>query len=409
MKILYLHQYFKTPQNSGGCRSYSLAKRLVNLGFEVNMVTADCSTDNLNSRIRKESIDGINVYWLPVPYNNSMGFYSRIKAFFKFAFFSSLLASKIGGDVVFATSTPLTIAIPGILSSLFNRIPMVFEVRDVWPAVPIAIGALKNPILKAMARGLEVFTYRWASHIVALAPGMKEDVVATGVPESKVTVIPNGCDMDLFNLNDEFGLKVRNANAWLGDRPMIVYTGTMGMANGVEYLIRLAQETQKINEEICFVVIGKGKEEAKIKVMADNAGILNKNFFMLGVKPRQEIPFWLSAADMAIALLTGPRVIWKDATQNKFFDALAAGCPYAGNFDGWQTQIAVENDIGIYLDPDDASKAASKLVAALSSKAWLKNARKKAKELGATRFNRDTHATLLAKIFTQVKDNCNVR
>lgn len=399
MKILYLHQYFVTPQMSGGTRSYELAKRLVGLGFEVNMVTSDCLSSTHETRIRKESIDGMTVYWLPVPYNNSMGFIQRLQAFFCFAFYSSLLASKIGGDIVFATSTPLTIAIPGIISSLINRIPMIFEVRDVWPAVPIAIGALKNPILIAMARLLEKLAYNRASHIIALAPGMKEDILTTGVQNNRVTVIPNGSDVDLFDVDERLGQQIRQANPWLGERPMVVFTGTIGVVNGIDYLVRLAQASMKINPETCFVVIGEGKEEAKIRALAETTGVMNKNFFMLGSKQKKEMPAWLSASTMVIALFAGPKAVWKDATQNKFFDALAAGRPVAGNFDGWQTQISVENNFGILLDPLDIDAAAVKLNEKLLDKEWLKSACKKSKELGLTKFNRDFHAVQLAEIF----------
>ena len=197
MKILYLPQYCTTPAMSGGTRSYEMAKRLVAAGHEVHVIT----TWRGASERRDwwvEDIDGIQVHWLPVPYSNAMGFARRLKAFFHFAARSARRAVTIGGDVVFATSTPLTIALPAVAAARKLKRPMVFEVRDLWPLLPIAIGALRSPVTIALARWLERFAYRNADRIVALSPGMAEGVVATGYDPARVHVIPNSCDLDLF-------------------------------------------------------------------------------------------------------------------------------------------------------------------------------------------------------------------
>ena len=159
MKILYLHQYFRTPHMHGGTRSYEMARRMVEAGHEVHLVTTwQDETDH--ETWWHEEIDGINVHWLPVPYSNKMGIAQRIGAFFKFALKAKGKATAIGGDVVFSTSTPLTIAIPGVLTARRLKCRHVFEVRDLWPELPMAIGALRNPVLIWAARALERFAYR---------------------------------------------------------------------------------------------------------------------------------------------------------------------------------------------------------------------------------------------------------
>ncbi len=90
--------------------------------------------------------------------------------------------ASIKGDVIFATSTPLTIAIPALFASTLGRTPFVFEVRDMWPDVPIAMGALRNPVAIWLAQRLEMAAYRRAKHVVALAPGMREDIIKKGIP-----------------------------------------------------------------------------------------------------------------------------------------------------------------------------------------------------------------------------------
>ena len=175
MRVLYLHQYFVTPSMSGGTRSFEFARRLADAGHEVNVITANVNRCPENSA-EPEVIDGIRVHWLPVAYSNQMSYLMRIVAFFKFAVLAARQARKVGGDIVFATSTPLTIAIPGVITSRSLKIPMVFEVRDLWPEMPIAMGALRNPVSKFLARALERFAYRHSSHIIALSPGMAKGV-----------------------------------------------------------------------------------------------------------------------------------------------------------------------------------------------------------------------------------------
>ncbi|TLM76777.1 MAG: glycosyltransferase family 4 protein, partial [Actinobacteria bacterium] len=326
------------------------------------MITADCAPAPGAPVWRVEDISGIRVHWTPVAYDNTMSLGQRMRSFVRFAVRSSLRAASIRSDVVFATSTPLTIALPGLWASWRNRTPLVFEVRDLWPDVPIALGALRNPVSRWLALKLEDVVYRHSQHIVALAPGMREDIVAKGVPAEKVSVISNGADVALFSVGDEAGAEIRAAHEWLGDRPMIIYAGAVSTANGVEYLAHLAAATRQIDPEIRFVVAGTGRDMDLVRDLATELGVYEQSFFMLGRIPKGDVAKWLAASSMTCAMLTGPRIVWKDAVSNKFFDSLAAGKPVANNFDGFSSQVAREAGAGIILDPDDVEQAARDLV-----------------------------------------------
>ena len=166
MKIIYIHQYFNTPNMAGGTRSYEMARRLVSMGHEVHMLTS--RRDKSSSQDYLFTLeDGIHVHWIPVAYSNKFSDVNRILAFLKFAWLSTKKGISLQGDVVFATSTPLTIAIPGYIVSRKLSIPMVFEVRDLWPTLPIAIGSLKNTLLKWIALRLERFAYFNSARVVA--------------------------------------------------------------------------------------------------------------------------------------------------------------------------------------------------------------------------------------------------
>lgn len=402
MKILYLHQYYATPNMTGSTRSYEMARRLVEKGHEVHLITSDLTGERKKWQQTEEA--GINVHWYPLPYSNKMSYRDRIKAFTMYAIVAARKGGTIKSDIVFATSTPLTIAIPAVYVSRRQNIPMVFEVRDLWPEAPIAIGALRNPSAINAAQWLEKFAYNNAAHVIALSPGMKEGVISTGYPEKQVTVIPNSCDLDLFNIDPSEGQKLRNSYNWLKDKPLIIYSGTIGYVNGIDYMVRLAKEVQKINKSIRFVVLGTGKEEDNIRELANEFDILNNSFFMLGTVPKNQIPAWLSAADIATSFFIDNEATWKNSA-NKFFDALAAGKPIAINYGGWQADIIRENNNGIFLDPHKPESSAKKLADAIKNVKWLEDAGNASRSLALNVFNRDILAIELENILINTIEN----
>jgi glycosyltransferase involved in cell wall biosynthesis len=402
MRVVYLHQYFVTRHMPGGVRSYEMARRLVREGHEVHMVTSDQAGDRSAGAWRQSQESGITVHWTPVPYDNSMSYARRIGAFMTFAVRAARRAAQLHPDVVFATSTPLTIAIPAVYAAWRSHSPMVFEVRDLWPAVPIAMGVIRNPFARRAATWLERFAYRNATRIVALAPGMRDEISATGYPPDRISVIPNGCDLDAF-ADVDGARQLRQQHNWLGSRPLLVYCGAFGAVNGMEYLVRLAAAIASIDPEIRIAAIGSGREFERTERLASEQGVLGRSLFLLGKVPKSEADAWTLASDMTIALITGPRIVWRDAVQNKFFDSLAAGKPVASNFAGWQSEIAVDEGAGLILSATDVVGAAGDVVKALRDRAWLERAGRAARTLAEGRFNRDVLAADLERV---LRDAC---
>jgi glycosyltransferase involved in cell wall biosynthesis len=387
VRILYLHQYFLTPEMAGGTRSFEMARRFVEAGHDVQMITTDQHPSPGAPAWRETIEQGIHVHWARVPYDNELGFARRVAAFFRFALRAAWRAGRLGGDVLLATSTPLTIVIPALIVSRWRRIPFVFEVRDMWPDVPIAIGALRNPVLVWMARRLESAAYRRAAAIVVLSPGMRDDIADKGVPAGKITIVPNGCDVDIF-ASPRTGTAPRERFAWLGQRRLVLFAGTFGRLNGLDYLVRLASEVRGIDPEIRFVAIGAGRDWLRVRELAATSGVLDRTFFIFPAMPKRELAAWVQTADLMLALFGGPRAVWKDACTNKLFDAIAAGTPTACNFDGWQARMAAEAGVGLTLDQADASVAARQLVDILGDRQWLAGVPERARMLAPGRFNR---------------------
>lgn len=395
MRILYLHQYFNTPDMSGGTRSYEMARRLVAAGHEVHMVTSERSRGSSRGW-RTEVVDGITVHWYPVSYDNTMSFRRRILAFLAFAVAAARRATAVGGDVVFATSTPLTIAIPAVLAKRRLRVPMVFEVRDLWPEMPIAVGALENPLLRRAAYALERWAYRNSHAVVALSPGMAAGVVRTGYDRDRVTVIPNSCDLDLFDVGAEAGRAFRAQREWLGDRPLVLYAGTFGHVNDVSYLVRVAKEMAVIDPSVAFLAMGDGVEASKVKDLAAEAGVLDRTFFWEPPVPKVSMPAVLSAATVCTSLFA-PIPEMESNSANKFFDALAASRPVAINYGGWQADLVRDNGMGVVL-PREAREAAGRLADLLARPQGLQDAGRAARALGETVFGRDRLAAQLLDV-----------
>jgi len=396
MRIVYLHQYFVSPDMAGGTRSYEMARRMVAAGHEVHIVTSRTDGKMAGGWVKTE-VAGINVHWLPVAYNNSMSIARRLRAFLEFAIKAGPRAASLEPDVIFATSTPLTIAIPAIWAKKRRKVPMVFEVRDLWPEVPIAMGAIKNPVLKWAARKLESWAYANSAQVVALSPGMAEGIRRAGYPEDRITCIPNSADVEIFDIPSEVGESFRAEREWLQDRPLLVYAGTFGRVNGIGYMVELAKEMAAINPEFRFLAIGNGAEEAQIRQAAEAVGVLNTNFFIEPPVSKSDLPRVLSAASVASSFVIPIEELWKNSA-NKFFDTLAAGRPMVINYGGWQADILKESGAGIELPYDNAREAALQLNSLVSDEKRMSLARKAAAKLAHETFAREKLAKNLISV-----------
>ena len=403
MRIIYLHQYFNTPEMAGGTRSYEMARRMVAAGHQVHMITSYREGDSQQAGWFETMEAGIHVHWYPVPYSNHMSFGQRIKAFLSFALAARGKCVELDGDVIFATSTPLTIALPAVPAARKKRIPMVFEVRDLWPEMPIAVGALNNPVLRFVARKLEHWAYRNAEAVVALSPGMKEGVVRTGYSAERVAIIPNSSDNSEFQYNSAAAVHFRAERDWLGDKPLLVYTGAFGPTNGVGYMVGLAKELKALNSDIRILLVGDGAERDMIISEADKLGVLGVNLFVEDKLPKRRIPALLSAATMATALFVDlPEM--RPNSANKFFDALASGTPIMLNYGGWMHELVGQHGCGLAMWPKAVADVAVELDKKMHDGAWLAKAGVAARQLAEDCFARDDLARQLMSVLEATVD-----
>ena len=402
MNIIYLHQYFSTPSMSSGTRSFEMARRLVKNGHKVYMLSS------IHARSYKErkfysNENGIYVWWLPVKYSNNMSYITRLFSFMRYCYLAIIQARKIEYDIVFATSTPLTIAIPGILLSKLKKTPFILEIRDLWPELPIAIGALRSQFSIYLAKLLEKWSYNNSDHIIGLSEDMCQNIEMNSQSRNKISNIPNGCDFDLFNVENKKGDEFRSKYDWLGNNPLVIYTGALGKMNNVIFLVEIANHMKEINSDIRFLIIGKGKEEDTIQEYANKFGVLNKNLFFIREIPKNYLVNIYSAASVCTSLFL-PLKEMEANSANKFFDALAAGKPIMINYRGWQAKLIEENNIGIVVSSNNVSLAAKDLETLITDKKRLLSNGKSARELGLKLFDREKLYKSFESIFLSVSN-----
>ncbi len=351
----------------------------------------------------KTEIDGISAVVIPVPYSNKMSFSRRILAFIHFALEATHAVLRQRANVIFATSTPLTIAIPAVIASRLLRVPMVFEVRDLWPELPIAIGALTNPIAIQLARLLEWIAYHASAHVVALSPGMAQGVIQRGMPPELVTVIPNSCDVALFDVPPNLGQPIRERLGLALGQQLIVYTGTFGIINGVDYLVEIAAHMMFLAPQVRFLLIGDGKERDHIIARARETGVYEKSLFVWNPVPKAEMPAVLAAASVAMSVFVDLKPMWNNSA-NKFFDALAAAKPIAINYGGWQADILESSGAGIALSGTNFAQDARRLAEWIQDADALERASQAARHLAYNEFHRDLMAQKLERVLQQVHE-----
>jgi glycosyltransferase involved in cell wall biosynthesis len=366
MHVLYFHQYFSTSDGSSGTRSYEISKRLLTAGHQVTMVCGAAALSKtglsgpfLNGR-REGRVDGIHVIELELPYSNYHNFLWRSLTFLRFGFRSLMLAVRRDYDVVFATSTPLTAALPGIAAHWLRRKPFVFEVRDLWPELPRAMGVIRNPLVLLLMDWLEFVAYRSADFCVALSPGIAQGITRRGVPESRVVIAPNGCDMDLFAPDATQPLP---EIAGLPPEAFVAtFTGAHGVANGLGAVLDAAAELRKRGRNDIFLVfIGDGKEKPALVERAHREELTNCLF--VDPLPKKALAqFLCRRANVGLMVLSNVPAFYYGTSPNKFFDYLASGLPVLVNYPGWMAEMIVAQRAGVVVPPQDAGAFADALI-----------------------------------------------
>ena len=376
MNLLLIHQAFVSPREAGGTRHFELARYLRQQGHQVTIVASDVSyltgekVLQHKGVVGQEDIEGIHVlraFALPTLHKN---FFWRVMAFLVFMITSVWAALRVSNpDIIMGTTPPLFQAISAWFVALLRRKPFLLEIRDLWPEFAIDMGVLTNPLLIRMSRWVESFLYARADHLLVNSPAYRDYLIEKGIPEEKISFIPNGVDTSMFNPMDG-GESVRQEFG-LDDKFLVSYAGALGLANDIETALRAARRLQDMTR-IHFLLVGDGKERPRLEQQAREWGLSNVTF--VGVRPKSEMPRFLAASDACLAILKDIPM-FRTTYPNKVFDYMAAGRPTILAIDGVIRQVVESAQGGVFVPPGDDEALADAI-------AYLVNHPQRAQEMG---------------------------
>jgi glycosyltransferase involved in cell wall biosynthesis len=391
VKILILHQHFKTPQAGGAIRSYYLAKALIDHGHRAIVIST-----HKEKEYKKENIEGIEVHYLPIAYDNRFQFYARGWSFIKYIFGATRLAAKVkDADYCYAISVPLTIGVAAMRIKSRYKIPFVFEVGDLWPDAPIQLGFVNNYFFKQSLYVLEKMIYKSAKSIVALSPSIKS-AIEKKVPGTKVSMIPNMADTDFYypeiknlEIEKKFGME---------GKFVVSYIGALGVANGLDNFLEFARASQKANLPVHFLLCGDGAMLDHLTKTSDQLQL--KNLSIIPFRDRGGVRELMNVTDASF-ICYKPLAILETGSPNKFFDALAAGKLIIINFGGWIKKEIEENKCGFYVDPNRPGDIVNKLSEVLNDKVKFEEMKKSSRSLAERKYSRQRLTRSWITIFSR--------
>ncbi len=403
LHVLLIHQAFVPPHEPGGTRHYELGRHWVEQGNRFTIVTGDCNYLTGKSSVSKkglvevQDLDGVRVLRAYTYPSLHKSFIWRVFAFVSFMVTGILVALRAGKiDLVMGTSPSLFQGASAWVVAVLKRRPFLLEIRDLWPEFAIEMGVLKNPILIRLSRWLERFLYARATHILVNSPAYRDYLLEKGIPDAKISVIPNGVDPAMFD-PDARGERTRDA--WnLAEKFVVTYAGALGQANDIATIIGAAERLRN-NSQIHFLVAGDGKERPNLEKLVQLSKLTNVTF--IGSRPKAEMTDLLAASDACVATLQNI-AMFRTTYPNKVFDYMAAGRPTILGIDGVIREVVEKAHGGVFVTPGDDQALAAAVEQLEKHRARSRAMGRSAREYVVRHFNRHDQAQQFAKLLERL-------
>lgn len=369
MQILFLTDNFPPETNAPASRTFEHTKRWVRSGAHVRVLTTapNFPTGKLfpghrNSIFRREEFDGVETIRVWTYITANQGFVRRTLDYMSFmvtGFVAGLFLRRI--DVIICTSPQFFTACAAYLLSRFKRRPFVFELRDLWPDSILAVGAMRESFAIRALRRLEYFLYRKAALIVSVTKSFKTVLESNGIPPDKIVVIPNGADLAAFEPGEKPAQLVERHS--LQGKFVAAYIGTLGMAHGLDTILRTAERLRS-DERIAFLLVGDGAERERLEAKARDLQLGNVIF--AGPVGKEEVKQYWRLCDAALVLLKD-RPVFRHVLPSKIFEAMATARPIVLGVLGESASVLEAARGGIVIPPEDPKALAEALQRLASS------------------------------------------
>ena len=357
MHILFLTHYFPPEGNAPASRVHEMAKRWVTSGHEVTVITCAPNVPDgvvyegyKNKWRQTEMVDGIQVIRVWTYLAPNKGTAKRIINFCSYLFSAVWCGLfKKRPDVMIATSPQFFCGWAGTILRTLRRWPFILEIRDIWPESITAVGANLNPRLIRILEAMERKMYQSAQTIVTVGPGYKEQLIKKNVPEEKLHVITNGICKDTFQAADD-DLELRQKYG-LEDKLICSFIGTIGMACGLDVVIRAAKLLRDSNQtDIHFMLVGDGAMREALENTCQEEELTNVT--LTGRQPKQDMPRFLAMTDICLVHLTKTD-LFKTVLPSKIFEACAMRRPIILGVEGNAAELVKEANAGICIEPEN--------------------------------------------------------
>ncbi|GAB3315389.1 glycosyltransferase family 4 protein [Hymenobacter humi] len=394
MHIAVFSQYHTNPDCPATSRHYTLLAHIAKTHRVTLLTTPAWKSQRLTQEFAWVPA-GVEIREAKVPYDNKMGPARRALAFAQYAGWAVREGLRIDKpDVIWGISTPLTAAWAAAQVARWRQVPWVFEVQDLWPSFPIAMGAVPTALARQQLYSLEKWLYQSARHILPLSPDMARYVMDLGVDPSKVTTVLNGTDLELAaRATPEAVASLRQQQGLAGKR-VILYAGTFGRANDIPTLVAAAEAMAAVDADTVWLFLGHGFFEPLI---AAAAARWPGRIRLVGGQARHEVFSWFALAEVSVVSFLGLAVLDSNSPA-KLYDSLAVGTPVVVTNGGWTKALVEQHGCGWYVPAGNSEALELKLRAILAQPEVLAEAGAKGKQLAVVAFDRQQLALQVQEI-----------
>jgi len=394
MHVAVFSQYHTNPDCPATSRHYTLLAHLAKTHRVTLLTTPAWKSQRLTHEFAWVP-EGVEIREAAIPYENKMGPARRALAFAQYAVWAGREGRRIDKpDVIWGISTPLTAAWAAAQVARWRRVPWVFEVQDLWPAFPVAMGAVPTALVRQQLYHLEKRLYQSARHILPLSPDMARYVTDLGIPAAKVTTVLNGTDLELAaRATPEAVEKLRQVHGLTGKR-VILYAGTFGRANDIPTLVAAAEAMAAEDLNTVWFFLGHGFFEP---LAAAAAARWPGRIRLVGGQARHEVFAWFALADVSVVSFLGLPVLDTNSPA-KLYDSLAVGTPVVVTNVGWTKKLVEQHACGWYVPAGAAPALAAQLRALLGNPALLAAAGANGRALAAREFDRQQLAARVQEL-----------
>jgi glycosyltransferase involved in cell wall biosynthesis len=359
VRIIWLCHYFAPEIGAPQARLLELGRVFRDAGHSVGVVT--CFPNHPTGKLRPEDggiwwrrdeIDGIDVHRCWSLVTAGRGFVSTTLGHLSFMLTSirglTRAAVEQRPDVVIVSSPTFFSVVSAWWWCRRHRVPYVFEVRDLWPAIFVDLGVLRSRALIGLLERLELFLYRRAARVVTVTHSFADDIAARGIPREKLGVITNGVDVERFKPGER-DEQMAHQHALQG-RFVVLYLGAHGISQALSCLLDVAEQLGDL-DDIRLVFVGEGAEREKLVRSAAERGLSNVSFHA-GV-PKDEVSRWYDLADIGLVPLRDVE-LFKAFIPSKMFELMASGIPIVASVRGEAREILEASGGARVVDPEDA-------------------------------------------------------